>query len=332
MNLQENLKADSSKDEPSYSEATLGVSQTPTLEEHKVLGVPWNSESDRLIFDVTNLARLAIDLHLTKRNLVSLIGKFYDPLGFFSPMIIRYKILFQKLCQCKSGWEKIIPDKLLEEWRSLISDLNMALHMSLPRSYLGEMTDPLVSAMLCGFCDASTKAYAAVVYLLLKTETHSVVSLLLPRRGLHPYKVKLSLGTVVCPSPLETSCFCAQQSTASDSTARHKMFHRFSSHSLLGLWLGKGVEAFVQNQVKEIRGNVHHDLLHHCPGITNPADLPSRGLTLMELSVSQLWCNGPEWLGLDSSVQSDVKILPMPELCSQELKIDQQVIPQSFGS
>ena len=37
------------------------------------------------------------------------------------------------------------------------------------------MTDPLVSATLCGFCDTSTKAYAAVVYLLLKTETHSVV-------------------------------------------------------------------------------------------------------------------------------------------------------------
>jgi len=175
MNLQENLKVDSSKDEPSYSEATLGVSQTPTLEEHKVLGVPWNPESDQLIFDVANLARLAIDLHPTKRNLVSLIGKFYDPLGFLSPVIIRYKILFQKLCQCKSGWDEIIPDKLLEEWRNLISDLNVALPMSLPRSYLCEMTDPLVSATLCGFCDASTKAYAAVVYLLLKTETHSVV-------------------------------------------------------------------------------------------------------------------------------------------------------------
>ena len=83
------LKADRSKDEPSYTEATLGVSQTPTLEEHKVLGVPWNSESDQLIFDVTHLARLAINLHPTKRNLVSLIGKFYYPFGFLSPVIIR---------------------------------------------------------------------------------------------------------------------------------------------------------------------------------------------------------------------------------------------------
>lgn len=77
---------------------------------------------------------------------------------------------------------------------------------------------------------------------------------------------------------------------------------------------------FVENRWKEIRRNVHPDLWHHCPGITNPADLPSRGLTPMELSVSQLWRVEPEWLGLDSPVQSDIESLPTPELCSQELK------------
>ena len=67
------------------------------MEEHKILGVPWNPESDQLIFDVTDLAKAALDLLPTKRNLVSLIGRFYDPLGFLSPVIIRFKIVFQKL-------------------------------------------------------------------------------------------------------------------------------------------------------------------------------------------------------------------------------------------
>ena len=31
-------------------------------------------------------------------------------------------------------------------------------------------------------------------------------------------------------------------------------------------------------------------------GGTNPADLPSRGLAPLDLSVSELWCNGPSWL------------------------------------
>ena len=43
------------QDKPTFSEATLGVSQSSKLEEHKVLGVPWNPESDQVNFDITNL-------------------------------------------------------------------------------------------------------------------------------------------------------------------------------------------------------------------------------------------------------------------------------------
>ena len=52
----------------------------------QLLGVLWNPKSDQLLFDVTNLARAALELHPTKWNLASLIGKFYDPLGFLSPL------------------------------------------------------------------------------------------------------------------------------------------------------------------------------------------------------------------------------------------------------
>lgn len=48
------------------------------------------------------------------------------------------------------------------------------------------MTDPLVSATFCGFCNASKKAYAAVVYLLLKTETHSVVRFIAAKTRVAP--------------------------------------------------------------------------------------------------------------------------------------------------
>jgi len=75
------------QDEPTYSETTLGPVQPSGVEEQKVLGVSWNPDSDLLIFEVTELARLAFNLHPTKRNVVSIIGKFYDPLGFLSPVI-----------------------------------------------------------------------------------------------------------------------------------------------------------------------------------------------------------------------------------------------------
>ena len=45
-------------------------------------------------------------------------------------------------------------------------------------------------------------------------------------------------------------------------------------------------KTFVDNKVKEIRKMVLPDNWSHCPGASNPADLPSRGLTPLELSVS----------------------------------------------
>ena len=99
IELQEGPKVDTSpqQDEPTYAEATLGTSPVSSVEEHKILGIPWNSESDQLVFDISNIANLAHDLYPTKRNLVGLIGK----LGFLAPVIIKFKMLFQKLCQCK---------------------------------------------------------------------------------------------------------------------------------------------------------------------------------------------------------------------------------------
>ena len=51
----------------------------------------------------------------------------------------------------------------------------------------------------------------------------------------------------------------------------------------------KDWKPFVKNRVVEIRSHVSPENWRHCPGLSNPADLPSHGLTLLELSVSQLW-------------------------------------------
>lgn len=323
IDLQENVRKDLPlKDEPTYSEATLGVSQSPNVEEHKVLGVVWNPESNQLIFDVANLAQLALDLHPTKRNLVSLIGKFYDPLGFLSPVIIRFKVLLQKLCQCKSDWDEIIPDEMVQEWNGLVSDLNVTRTLTLPRSYFCGLTDTVVSVTLCGFCDASARAYAAVIYILLKTEVHSVVRFVAAKTRV----ARLQVQTI--PRLELLSAFLLSKLMVSvQNSLQHQITHldvRCCTDSQVVLhWIrGKNKEwkPFIQNRVNEIRLRVHPDVWHHCPGVTNPADLPSRGLTMMELSVSLLWHNGPDWLGTDLDLHPDIESSLMPELCAQELK------------
>ena len=102
---------------------TLGHLQQSEPERSKILGVCWEPHSDRLIFNVTEIARLASSLEPTKRNVVRTIGKFYDPLGFLAPVIIPFKVLFQKLCKSNAEWDDILPEELLHEWKKLVSDL-----------------------------------------------------------------------------------------------------------------------------------------------------------------------------------------------------------------
>ena len=142
-----------------YAKVMLGAPVSSESEEHKILGVPWNPNSDSLLFDMSELAQLAKKLQPTKRNLVSLIGKFYDPLGFLAPVTIKFKILFQKLCQTKLDWDNLLPEELIKEWKELVADLSEGCPISITRNYYNNVEGIPTSTIPCGFCDAS---YAAV--------------------------------------------------------------------------------------------------------------------------------------------------------------------------
>ena len=245
------------RDEPTYSEATVGTSHPSRREEHRVLGIPWNPASDQLLFDTSFITQLAHDLSPTKRNLVSLIGRFYDPLGFLSLVIICFKILFQKLCQCKCDWDEVISEELEGEWKLLVSDLKMASPLSLPRSYFFELTDPTVSATLCGFCNASIKAYAAVVYLVLKTETRSSVQFIAAKTRVAPLKSqtipRLELLSALLLANLIVSVHSSLRHQIPSLTIKCFTDSQVALHWILGS--DKEWKPFVQNRVTKIRRN-----------------------------------------------------------------------------
>ena len=69
--------------------------------EVQVLGLCWDFISDTLHFSIDHVARLMKDMHPTKRNVVSLATRFFDPLGVISPITVRFKLLSQALCREK---------------------------------------------------------------------------------------------------------------------------------------------------------------------------------------------------------------------------------------
>ena len=139
----------------------------------KVLGTSWNTLEDCVCFSVADVYETAIGIEPTKRNVISTIGKFYDPLGLLSPVIIRFKVLFQKLCERRLQWDEVLPELLKREWELLVRDLCDGGTVTIPRFYFEGINDDVCSHTLCGFCDASMAAYAAVVYIVARTQRNT---------------------------------------------------------------------------------------------------------------------------------------------------------------
>ena len=98
-------------------------------------------------------------------------------------------MFFQRLCVDGVGWDDTLTEDLLEEWKGLLSALQGPESLAIPRCYFN---GPTKSVGLIGFCDASAKAYAAVVYLRLEDEEHVVVRFLAAKTRVGPLYVKQS--------------------------------------------------------------------------------------------------------------------------------------------
>ena len=105
----------------------------------------------------------------TKRNLVSITARFFDPLGIISPITVSFKMLCQHLCRANQQWHEVFTGELLHEWNKLLQIMKLAGLITVPRCALTQQLE----YSLVGFCDASAKAYAAVVYLRTEQETHA---------------------------------------------------------------------------------------------------------------------------------------------------------------
>ncbi|GFV16948.1 integrase catalytic domain-containing protein [Trichonephila clavipes] len=79
--------------------------------------------------------------------------------------------MLQELWKSKALWDDPIPSSILENWNKFTKESKYLNSISIPR-FMG--IDQNSDIILHGFCNASTKAYAAVVYLKSKQEIHLV--------------------------------------------------------------------------------------------------------------------------------------------------------------
>jgi hypothetical protein len=128
------------------------------------LGVTWRVTQDELVIDLRHIAKEANTHNPTKRHVVSVVSKIYDPLGIVSPVTVQFKVLLQELHHSGVGWDEIINGELLNQWIKLISHISASQPIVIPRCYFMNEASGC-KWKLVGFCDASMKAYSVVIYL-----------------------------------------------------------------------------------------------------------------------------------------------------------------------
>ena len=158
------------EEDQSYAKSSLGIKTEERPGISKVLGVQWDVTRDEFLLDIGEVVSATEDCEPTKRSVVSISAKFFDPLGVVSPVTILFKMFCQQLCEAKVSWDEPLSGPHLENWNHLLMMLREAKTITIPRCIYGILSQPPESVRFIGFCDASAKAYAAVVYMRLESE------------------------------------------------------------------------------------------------------------------------------------------------------------------
>ena len=61
---------------------------------------------------------LAVSYPETKRSLLSIASRVFDPMGLITPFTIRAEMLFQELWQRGLQWEDRLDEDIADQWRS----------------------------------------------------------------------------------------------------------------------------------------------------------------------------------------------------------------------
>ncbi|XP_029156972.1 uncharacterized protein LOC114929574 [Nylanderia fulva] len=263
-------------------------------ESHATLGLRWQPCDDLFSFATSQPTLPTI----TKRSVLSLTAKLFDPLGWLSPTTVLAKTLIQSTWLLGIDWDTPLPDDHEKAWLRFQAELPQLERLHVSRWLGGGSTDCRLEVH--GFADASVRAYAAVVYLKTEKNGEYGVTLIAAKTKVAPLK-QISLPRLELSAA--TLLVRLVQQTLPLIGAEKAPLHLWSDSTVVLGWIRGHPSSwvtFVANRVSEIQTSLPDALWHHVPGRENPADCASRGIFPGDLEAHPLWWQGPSWLKTES--------------------------------
>ena len=264
----------------------------------KVLGIEWKTNEDIMVFNFEDILSEIENLPPTKRSVLRIGAKLFDPLGLMSPITATIKCLFQMLCEDQGDWDDLMPQTVRPLWEKWTYELKQLKMLSWSRYLFRGIPELIQSVELHGFCDSSKKVYASAIYLRAETSSGIIVRLLTAKAKVAPLKktsiprlellaaVSLAELRVVITSALENCVVIDREVFWSDSEI---VLHWITN-------LPREWKQFVQNRVDRIREITDIGCWRHVPGLSNPSDIPTREVDLTEIPNLDMWWGGPDFL------------------------------------
>ena len=152
-------------------------------EPDKLLGLGWYASSDELVFSIGSTLSCNSN---TKRDLLSVIARIFDPLGLLSPFVITMKMLLQRMWLDKLSWDEPLTPGINLQWQTIIKTLSTLHEVRIPRIVVCHSYKELELHI---FTDASERAYGASVYVRSVNDAgECIVRLLMAKSRVAPIK------------------------------------------------------------------------------------------------------------------------------------------------
>ena len=274
------------------------------LEAENALGMKWIVENDKLKFKITFAVENLIDNPVTRRNIVKILNRIFDPMGLLASFIVKCKIVLRDVYATCSGlgWDDPVPKHLETEWKKILLEIPEIANLSFHRSITPE--NATGNPQLIIFSDGSKSAFGAVAYARWKISGGGFKCRLIAAKDrAAPVKIEDIVKLELCGALLSvrlretiiqelSDLEFTKVTHIVDSEIVHAMIHKESY----------GFNTFAGNRVGEIQRKSSPDEWAWISGKLNISDMLTRGCSPSQLGEGSEWQEGPNVLQLEESL------------------------------
>ena len=154
-----------------------------------MLGLKWDHNKDTLV--VSRGTSSTVTKSSTKRLVLSLVSKVFDPIGLVAPFTVGARLLLKDICRVSGQHrDEELPKDTVERFLEWSVELPKLAEVTIPRSYFSGNFKQLELHM---FGDSSQEVFSAVAFLRAQVNTsrgpETELAFVLGKVGVAPMKV-----------------------------------------------------------------------------------------------------------------------------------------------